>query len=511
MNNSDDKEIKLQPDSKPAMTVRARTLFRAAVLIGLALLIIIITRTIMLGKEVPGPKIDPVGLVTVDQEAAAQNLAAALRFRTVTTQRPEDTDWTQFTAFQIWLRETYPAFFAAVSSDTVGTHGMMLSWAGSDASRDPLVFMAHQDVVPALEGKSGGWTYPPFDGTRAGGFIYGRGALDDKGSLIAILEAAEMLASEGFIPARTLIFIFGHDEEVAGNGAQKAAELLKSRGIAPYAVVDEGGAVAENMGGIPGEAALIGVAEKGYMTLILTAEATGGHSSRPPGTTAIGQLAKAIAKIEASPLESGLDDVSRKMLLASAPRMRFRDRMIMANLWLFGPVVEAQLRKDPAMRAMLGTTIAPTIIEGGFKENALPRTATAHVNFRLHNRDSSQSVIKHVSDVINDPSIKIEVSSGFASEPSPISQIGSGPYNWLAGVIKESYPAAAIVPNTVIAGTDSRFLALVTNDIYRFAPYKIVGEDMARIHGIDEKISETNFVRTIQTYYKLLQTGGMLE
>lgn len=493
------------------MTFSLKTLLRL-LLIGCVLIVSTITiRTLLMGTDIPAPDIEPQGLIAVDQESAANNLARAIRFRTVTTQDPADTDWETFSAFQTWLFETYPAFFAAATRETVGSHGLMLNWAGNDASKAPIVFMAHQDVVPALEGEDGGWSYPPFDGTRADGIIYGRGALDDKGSLMAILEAANRLALDGFQPKRTLIFIFGHDEEVAGGGAKTAAELLKARNISPYAVLDEGGAIANNLGGTPGLSAMIGVAEKGYMTLILTATAEGGHSSRPPDATAIGRLSKAIAKLEASPFESGIDRVMRKSLLASAPRRSLRDRVIMSNLWLFRPLVEKQMSKDPLMRAMMGTTIAPTIIDAGFKENALPRTATAYVNFRIHNRDSSESVIAHVRKVINDRNITIERTKGFASEPSPISQIGSGPFLWLEGVVKEVFPSAAIVPNTVIAGTDSRFLTAVTDDIYRFAPYVIESKDISRIHGIDEQIGEQTYVRAIQTYHKLLQSGGMLE
>ncbi len=244
-------------------------------------------------------------LISVDANLVASHLSEAVRFKTVTTQNREDTDWQVFLKFQAWLLQTYPNFHGAVKSEQVEQYAQLHIWQGSDSSLAPIVFLAHQDVVPALE-TDAGWDYPPFSGEIAGGFIYGRGTIDDKGSLIAILEAADRLAASGYTPKRTLMFGFGHDEEVSGSGAKAIAELLKSRGIKPYAVIDEGGAITTGMPDVKGPVARIGVAEKGYLTLVLTAKAQGGHSSAPPNYTAIGALSKAIVAIEANPMKAGL-------------------------------------------------------------------------------------------------------------------------------------------------------------------------------------------------------------
>ena len=273
-------------------------------------------------------------------------------------------------------------------------------------------------------------------------------------------------------------------------------------------MVDEGGAITTGMADVEGPVARIGVAEKGYLTLILTAKAKGGHSSTPPEYTAIGGLSKAIAAIEADPFKSGLDDVTKAMLRKTASEQGFMGRMAVANLWLFGPMVEGKMRETAVGRAMLGTTIAPTIIDAGFKENALPREAKAYVNFRIHNRDSVESVIQHVHWAINDPNITITKAGGIGSEPSPISQIGSGPYLWLEDVVQQAFPGTIVAPNIVLGGTDSRYMALVTNDIYRFAPYVFDVTDIARIHGLNERMDVEAFGKAVQVYYLMLEKAG---
>ncbi|MBL4869942.1 MAG: M20 family peptidase [Robiginitomaculum sp.] len=468
---------------------------------------VMLFRTLSVSKPTETRSVADQVLIVVDKNLVAQNLAKAVQFKTVTAQNREDTDWQVFLDFQAWLLETYPDFYKAVQSQQIETYAQFHVWQGSDPSLAPIVFLAHQDVVPALEADTG-WDFPPFGGVIADGFINGRGTIDDKGSLIGLLEAADRLVASGFKPKRTLMFGFGHDEEVSGSGAKAIAELLKSQGISPYAVIDEGGVITTGMPDVKGPVARIGVAEKGYLTLVLTARAQGGHSSVPPNYTAIGALAKAIAAIEANPFESGLDKVSIAMLKATASEQEFMGRLAIANLWLFKPLVEKKMREIPTGRAMLGTTIAPTIIKAGFKENALPRDAVAHVNFRLHSRDTVASVTEHVRRVINDKDIEISLSGNIGAEASPISQIGSGPYLWLEDVVNQAYPGTIIAPNTVLGGTDSRYFALVTNDIYRFAPYVLDASDFSRFHGLNERMSIENFAKTVQVYHLMLKTAG---
>lgn len=442
----------------------------------------------------------------VNSDQAADRLSQAIQFKTVSYQDRTQQDDTQFIAFQSWLRETYPEFYSVVSVESFAGLTLQHVWQGSDPSLAPLVFLAHQDVVPAL-GTDKGWDYPPFSGSVKDGFIYGRGTLDDKGSLIGLMEAANTLAQSGFLPTRTLIFVFGHDEEVEGTGAKAVADAMAAQNIAPYAVFDEGGAVVSGVV-MEGQAAVLGVAEKGYLTLTLTSEAVGGHSSTPSEYTAIGALSRAIAAIEANPFERNLDPVTREMIAALAPSQPFVKRALMSNLWLFGPLVEHSFAESDTTRALLGTTIAPTIFNAGFKENAMPREATALVNFRLHSRDSAASVIAHVTRVIDNPNIKITQTPSLNSEASPISQIGTGPYVMIADVLADAFPGVPIVPNTVSGATDSRFFTSVTSDIYRFTPIQTTAEDLKGFHGINERIGVEAHARSIQVYHRLLQNSG---
>jgi carboxypeptidase PM20D1 len=487
---------------------KINALILAVLALVVLLVIVVLVRTMASSKPsevVKGPDVD---LIEIDADTTAIRLAEAIRFKTVTEQVRDDTDWQQFVDFQDWLKQTYPAFYATVETEIISDHALFHTWKGSDPSLEPIVFMAHQDVVPASEAPDSGWEFPPFGGDIIDGFVYGRGTMDCKGTLIGLMEAANRLAETGFQPKRTLIFSFGHDEEIAGRGAQDAAELMKSRDIKPYAVIDEGGAIITGLNGMERPIAMIGVAEKGFLTLILTAKARGGHSSTPPTYTAIGGLSKAIATLEANPFDSGLDRVATEMLKAMYQDGDFKTRMAMANLWLFKPMVEKKLKAQDQSRALLGTTIAPTIIDAGFKENALPREATAYVNFRLHSRDSVVSVTERVRRLIDDENIEITIADGIGSEPSPVSQIGTGPYLWIEDVVKQTFPGMLVSPNTVVGGTDSRYMALITNDIYRFAPYSFDAPDMARVHGLNERIEITNYVKGIQTYYLMLEKAG---
>ncbi len=475
----------------------------------LVLIAILVVRTGQIGVAPPASTQKPP-LISVNAQQTAAHLAQAVQFRTISTQDPADFDPAPFIAFHHWLGETYPNFYARVQTEMVDSYSQMSVWPGSDASLAPIVFLAHQDVVPASEAADSGWQKPPFDGVIDNGFIWGRGTLDDKGSLIAIMEAADRLAASGFVPKRTLIFAFGHNEEVLGSGAKTIAQLLKKRGIKPYAVIDEGGAITTNMPDAAGPVARIGVAEKGYVTLKLTARADGGHSSTPPTRTAIGALSRAIVAIEAAPFAQKIDPVIAKMLHATAPEQSFFGRLAIANLWLFEPMVSGKMKNSKTGRAMLGTTIAPTIVHAGFKENALPREASVYVNFRLHARDTIEDVIAHVRGAVNDPDIEISFDEGQGTEPSPVSQIGTGPYAWLAGVVGDVFPGTIIAPNVVLGGTDSRYFSIVTDDIYRFAPFTFDAADFGRLHGLNERIAVDDFARGVQAYYLMLERAGKM-
>jgi carboxypeptidase PM20D1 len=364
------------------------------------------------------------------------------------------------------------------------------------------MLMAHQDVVPVDEGD---WQHPPFAGEIADGVLWGRGVLDDKGALFAILEAVELLLAEGFTPERTLYIFFGHDEELGGpDGAVRAGELLESRGLDLAWVLDEGGFIISREG--TGPIALVGIAEKGSVTYTLSLDEPGGHSSVPPRHTAIGTLAEAITRLEASPMPGGIDGLTEESLLAMAPQLPFGVRAALANLWLFGPLVEAVMAGNPALDAMQRTTTAVTMVSGGVKSNVLPSHAEATVNFRIRPGDTAQSIREHIRKAIDNDDI--EIRKGAHREASPVSPTDSEAFAFLSRTIREIFPEAAVAPYTVVGGTDARSFYRVTPNVYRFNPFRVEIGATSLVHGTDERMEIAKLGDAIRFYARLIEKSG---
>jgi carboxypeptidase PM20D1 len=448
--------------------------------------------------------------VVVNAQDAAQHLAATLRFRTVSFQEGTQLPREEFLGLHRYLEGTFPKLHAVLARETVADYSLLYAWKGSDAGLRPLVLMAHQDVVPVEPGTEKLWAYPPFDGRIAEGYIWGRGSMDDKACLAAILEAVEKLVGEGFRPRRTIYLAFGHDEEVGGQeGARAVAELLGSRGIRPEMVLDEGGVVIQS-GALPiaRPVALVGVAEKGYLSLELTVQTEGGHSSAPPAHTAVGILSAAITNLESHPFPGSLRGPAREMFEYLGPEMPFTRRLVFANLWLFGRLVERRLEASPASSALVRTTTAPTIIEGGVKDNVLPNKARAVVNFRILPGDSIASVLAYVRQVINDPRVQVQPLSGFRAEPSPVSSTDSPAFAMLMRTVRQVFPDAVVAPMLVIGGTDARYYAQLTESDYRFDPFRATDQDLTRVHGTNERIAVENYVSAVKFYIQLIRNSA---
>jgi carboxypeptidase PM20D1 len=353
----------------------------------------------------PGRASEPV-----DAQAVAQRLAASLRFRTVSYQNPADFDPAPFEALLEYLRVTYPRAHAALRVRRVAGYSLLLEWPGTQASLQPVLFMSHTDVGPVEPGTEEEWTHPAFAGVVADGVIWGRGAVDDKNGVIAWLESVERLLAEGYAPARGLYFAFGHDEEVGGHaGAAAVAALLRNEGRRFEFIIDEGGFVVEDTPILPGRLlAMVNIAEKTYFTVRLRARGEGGHSSMPPRHTAIGKLASALGRLEANPMPARLSGPIREMLTAVAPEVPGIEGWALRNLWLTEPLVLRGLTGDRSTNALVRTTTAITIFEGGVKENVLPQEAVATVNFRLLPGDSTEAVLDHIERTIDDPEITVE-------------------------------------------------------------------------------------------------------
>lgn len=480
-----------------------RRLFLGLLVLVVGLGAVVVARTLAL--ESAQPEVEPAPALELDARAAGRRLADGLVFETISHGGGQH-DRVAFAALHEHLERSFPRAHAAFERETIGELSLLYTWRGSDPSLRPLLLMAHQDVVPVDEAD---WSHPPFGGEIDGeGVIWGRGAIDDKGALYGQLEAAELLLGLGFEPRRSVMFFFGHDEERGGpDGAAAAAKLFEERGIAPEIVIDEGGFVVDGgLPGLDGPVAMVGIAEKGSVTLRLHAKGPGGHSSVPPPHTLIGELAAAITRIEASPMPGGLDENGRLFLESLAPEMSFGPRLALANLWLFEPAIGLVSGHVPTMNAMMRTTTAVTMIEGGVKSNVLPAKARATINFRLRPGDTTQDVVNHVRRAVADERIEIEAGSG--REASPVSPADGPAYELLQRTIREVFPGVPVIPYVLVAGTDCRQFYRVTPNVYRFNPFRFTPESITLAHGTDERVSIDALENAIRFYARFIQNGS---
>ncbi len=445
--------------------------------------------------------------IVVDVPAAARRLSQAVQIQTVSHQDPAENQPAEWTRLHEFLATTYPAAHAAMTREIVASNTLVYTWKGSDPSLAPVVLMAHQDVVPVTAGTERDWKHPPFSGAIADGAVWGRGSIDDKGSLITLFEGVEALARQGFKPKRTVMIVSGEDEEVRGVGARAAAALLKSRGIKAQFVLDEGLAVISDNPVTGGRLALIGTAEKGYATLVVTARAEGGHSSAPPkdggGVVA---LSRAVTAIAANGFPMAFTGPGADMLRTLAPTAAFPVRMAVANAWLFRPLMIKQIGATPAGAALLHTTIAPTMLKGSPKENVLPQDATAWINYRIAPGDSSATVMARAKAAVSPLPVALSWAAR-PEEPSPVSSTGSDGWKVLAAVVGK-VSGAPVAPSLVTAGTDSRYLQPVAADVYRFQPMEFSLRDTGMIHGTNEHLTLKNLEQSVQFYARLIATAA---
>lgn len=446
----------------------------------------------------------------IDASAAAMRLGEAVRFRTVSLVAETD-DRAQFEQFHAWMQQRYPAFHELARREVIGELSLLYTWEGSDPAQPPMLLLAHQDVVPVPDDTRAAWTVDPFGGVIRDDAIWGRGSIDDKSSLVAILEAAEALAASGHRPTRTIMLAFGHDEEIGGEGgAALIAQGLADRGVRAWFVLDEGLAILARHPLTGGPAALIGVSEKGGANLRVRAVGQPGHSSMPPPETAVSRLALAIGRIHSMQIDRSLEGgPALDMMRALAPELSLTNRAALANEWLAGPLLRQRLAGDPTAQALLGTTVAPTMIEGGIRPNVLPAEATAMINFRLHPRDTSADILRRARQAVADlDGVTVEW-EGSPREASAVSSATSSSYALIAALSREVMPDAAVAPGLVIAGTDSRLYVDVAENVYRFQPILLTSEDLELPHGVNERLSIANFERLIRFYVGLMQAGAM--
>jgi carboxypeptidase PM20D1 len=443
--------------------------------------------------------------IDVDAGAVAERLAESLRFATVSHRDEAEVERAPFVAMRAWAEQSYPLLHdpALVERHDVG-EGQLFILRGSEPLEDPVLLLAHVDVVPAEAASRDAWTYDPFGGVIADGFVWGRGSLDDKASAISIYEAMEALLRAGVQPRRTLIAAIGEDEEVRGlRGAARLADLLLTLEVQAFMVLDEGMALLDGaFEGVQSEVGLIGVTERGYATLELLAEAEGGHSSMPPERSAVFSLSRALARLEEHPMDAHIDGVVGELL----DRLRFEQpplqRLVTSNPWLFGGLITRQMESAPGSNAMLRTTFAPTIVRAGEVENSLPTQARAWVNARIHPSDTVSGVLAHVRALVAD--LGVTVSSLEGASEAPLASPASGrAWELLCRSMSAVAPDCVQAPSLVVGATDARHYARLSDHVYRFVPMRLRPEDLPRIHGVDERISVENLAELVRFYLEL--------
>lgn len=481
------------------------------VLLGLAsfvavLAAVLLVRTVRLSYEPSG--VHPVERHDFDGEAALDRLSRAVQIPTVSYQDSTEMDYEAFERFADFMAEAYPRVHENLRRERVGSHGytLLYRWQGRDTSQTPILLMGHYDVVPVEEGTRQEWSHPPFSGRQAEGFVWGRGTLDDKSGTLSAFEAAEYLLGTGYQPEQTVYLAANHDEEIGGRrGAARVATLLEKRGVELDFLVDEGMPVAEEViQGIESPLAMIGVAEKGSLTLRLEVTREGGHASMPPRRTAIGDLAGAIRELKEHPMSGRFGDLLQRSFEPVSSELPFVYRLGLANLWLFRPLIESRLSALPHTNAAMRTTAAPTIFQAGMKTNVLPAHAEAIVNFRIHPQDSVESVVHHVQRTIDDPDVEMQTLDG-AREASFVSDLDKQSYRQVKRSVWETFGEIPVAPSMFVAATDSRHFHDLTRDIYRFRPIRARPSDRTRIHGTDERIATENYLEMVQFQIRLLK------
>lgn len=445
----------------------------------------------------------------IDVQAAAQHLSAAVQIQTVSHQDPAEDQVAEWDKLHAWLASTYPKAHAAMQKELLGKT-LLFTWPGSDPTAQPIIVMAHQDVVPVTPGTEKDWKHAPFAGTIADGAVWGRGTIDDKGSLVALFEAMEALAAQGFKPKRTIILVSGHDEEVGGTGAAAVAKELAARKVKALFTIDEGGLINTDTPMINAPAALIGIAEKGYATLRVTANAPGGHSSAPPKPNEIGtvNLAKAVLAINAKQFPMELRGPAEGMVQVLAAKAGGASKMAVANRWLLGGMVMSKMADSPASAAMLHTTIAPTMLTGSPKENVLPQSATALINYRIAPWNSSKDVLERARAATKGLPVQVDWTERKPGEPSPVSSTSSPGWNLIAATAVAGQPGLVVSPYLVVAGTDSKHMSGVSDDVYRFQAISLASSDIKMIHGTNEHMTLVNLESLIRFYARLIATAA---
>ncbi len=440
-----------------------------------------------------------VSSIEVDTELACENLSKMIRCKTVSNKDESKIDQSEFQKFRDLLKELYPAVYEKSEKEDIA--GGLLFRIKGKSSSSPSVLMAHFDVVPVDAEK---WSADPFGGEIKDGFLWGRGTLDTKCSLFGIMESAQVLLDAGFVPENDIYLSFGCNEEVAGNCAPTIVKTLKERGISPAFVLDEGGTILSGDSKyFPHDIAAVGIAEKGPMDVELTVRGESGHSSQPPVHTAVGMLARDIAKIENRQFPMKMNFAVQAMFKALAPYTPYIGKLILGNTWCFAPLIKAFCKKNKTAAALFRTSMAFTQLEGSKGANVLPAEAKAIVNIRLSEGETPASAIEHMRKAANDPELSFRIVN--YSNATPCAKADGKYWNTIRDSIGNNFQNTVVSPYLMMGGTDSRFFSEIATEIYKFAPTLTGGGLLKTMHSDDERIRIDNIEPLIGFYTDLMR------
>lgn len=447
-----------------------------------------------------------VAAAQTEKTSEIQRLSKALQFETVSDYDSTIFNPVVYKSFIDYLQQVFPLTHQKLEFRIINEYSLLYYWKGTDAKKAPVLFLGHYDVVPAEASTLKQWTYSPFSGHVDNEWIWGRGAIDDKCQVMSLLETTEKLLKESFTPTQDIYFAFGHDEEVGGEqGALKIADYLKTKDLEFDMVLDEGGIMVKDVfPGITKTIALISTAEKGDMNIEMAVFAKGGHSSVPPKETAIDILSKAIIKLNKHPMPARLQEPTTAMLNALAPHFDAKTRFALRHRRLFRKKILKKFSDNTGTNALIRTVISTTMLQGGAKENSLPTFAAVNLNVRILQGDSIESVMQYILKITDDPRIQLTLKR-FDHNPSLITPSNGKAWQVLSNTIKENWPDIIIAPLVAPGTTDSRHYSSLSKNILRFIPVTVDNESKEQIHGINERISITEYRKSILFYTELIK------
>ncbi len=512
--------------------MKLKTIVIAIVSFIIILVIFLLVKTWIYPFHKSEEKYNTAILDTNPSEKSIKRFVGGIRIPTVSNEVYENTDFQPFDDFKAYLPKVYPEIYKNMDTLTVNEYGLVFHWKGKTQDRKPILFLSHYDVVPVIgydpaqnapvdtiyqvndnaisriDSVQTKWDYSPFSGAVVNGRIYGRGTLDMKGMLFSLFEAADQLIGEGFQPEQDIWFAFGHDEEVSGRqGAVHIADYFKQRGITFDAVYDEGGIIAapgSAMESIKKPMALVGIGEKGFLTLRIKVFGLGGHSSMPPAKSSLVYAAEIIEKLNdnqlppkiISPIASFLDNIGGEM--------NFTSRMAIANQWLLKPLLINTFSKSPSSNALIRTTTAISMAKGSDAPNVLTSVSEVTINFRILPGETVNDIVNHVNKLCEGYNVEMEIIS--SREPSAISPEDTKGFNVIRKTISQLYPDAIVSSYITIGGTDAYKYQIVSDNIYRFMPLDLNLYEQRSIHNENEHITIENFGKMIWYFKEIMKT-----